>query len=109
MFCIFVNKFKKFVWLRKPVPAMLLRAASDDAIASSNDECPYFDHDIPNAAHIEHEYGVSHIQRIKVFQRMTVYGAVAKDVHRNMWKGIRKALEAIDAQWNRLRAQKVWD
>ena len=40
---------------------------------------------------------------------MTVYGAVAKDVPRNMWKGIPQAMEAVEAEWSRLRAQKVWD
>ena len=40
---------------------------------------------------------------------MTVYGTAAKDVLRNMWKSIPTAMEALDADWNRLRAQNVWD
>ena len=40
---------------------------------------------------------------------MTVYGAVAKDVLRDKWKTIPKALDAVAAEWVRLRAQHVWD
>ena len=68
-----------------------------------------FDHYIPNAAHIEREYGVTQLQRIKAFQRMTVCGTDAKDVPRDKWKTIPKAMEAIAAEWARLRAQNVWD
>ena len=39
---------------------------------------------------------------------MTVHGTVAKDVLRNIWKSIPKAMEAIEAEWNRLRAHNVW-
>ena len=84
MYCMFVNNLKKFKWLRELVPAVPLYQASDDADNDSNSECQYFDHDIPNAEHIEREYCVTHLQRVKAFQRMTVYGTVAKDVRRNM-------------------------
>ena len=40
---------------------------------------------------------------------MTVCGAVAKDVPRDKWKTIPKALDAVAAEWARLRAQHVWD
>ena len=40
---------------------------------------------------------------------MAVYGTVAKDVPRNIWKAIPKAMEAIAAEWARLRAQDVQD
>ena len=40
---------------------------------------------------------------------MTVYGTVAKDVPRDKWKTIPKAMEAVAAEWARLRAQNVWD
>ena len=69
----------------------------------------FFGYDIPNAAHIESEFGVTQPQRITAFQRMTVYGTVAKDVPRDKWKTIPKAMEAIAAEWARLRAQNVWD
>ena len=65
------------------------------------------DHDIPNAEHIEIEYCVAQLQRIKAFQRMAVDGAVAKDIPRRMWKTMPKAMDAIDAEWARLRAQDV--
>ena len=68
-----------------------------------------FDHDIPNAAQIDREYCVTQLRRIQAFQRMTVYGTVAKDVRRDKWKTIPKAMEAIAAEWARLRAQNVWD
>ena len=52
---------------------------------------------------------MTQLQRVKAFQRMTVYGAVAKDVPRDKRKTIPKAMEAIAAEWARLRAQHVWD
>ena len=109
MFFMFVKNRKNFPWFSEPVPAMPLYQASDAIPADSDSECMYFVHDIPNAAHIEREYGVTQLQRVKVFQRMTVYGTVAKDVLGNMWKGIPKAMEAVEAEWGCLRAQNVWD
>ena len=38
---------------------------------------------------------------------MTVYGTVGKDVPRDKWKTIPKAMEAIAAEWARLRARNV--
>ena len=98
MFCTFVKNLKKFRWLPEPVSAMPVRKVSDDAIAASNDECSYFDNDIPNAAHIETEHGVSHIERIKAFQFMTIYSAVVEDILRNMWKGIPEAFYTVNAE-----------
>ena len=92
-----------------PVHTMfLLVAFSSDRVLQA-DEMFSYDHDIPNSIHIEREFGVSQLQRIKYFQRMTAYGAVAKDVPRDKWKHIQKALEAVNAEWARLRAQTVWD
>ena len=98
MFCMFVKNRKKYPWLRDPVPSMPLYVASAPADMPSDDWCS-FDHDIPNSAHIEREFGVTQLQRIKAFQRMTVYGAVAKDVPRDKWKTISKAMEAVAAEW----------
>ena len=47
---------------------MPLYQAADVIPVNSDSECLYFDHDIPNAAHIETEYGVAYIQRIKAVQ-----------------------------------------
>ena len=87
---------------------MPLHVASSSAESPSDDWCS-FGHDITNSAHIEREFGVTQLQRIKAFQRMTVYGAVAKDVPRDKWKTIPKAMDAVAAEWARLRAQHVWD
>ena len=102
MFCMFVNNRTKFYWLTEPVPAMSLYQVSDQAALSLDNEWCSFDHDIPNAIHIEREYGVTQLQRIKVVQRMTVYGTVAKDVPRDKWKTIPKAMPAIAAERARL-------
>ena len=93
-----IKYLRKFVWLRQPVPSMPLRRASDGTSVISDDECQYVDNDIPNVAHIERQYGVSHIQHIKAFQRMIVYETVAKDFPRNMWKGTPKCMEAIEIE-----------
>ena len=98
MFCMFVKNRKKYRWLRDPVPSMPLYVASSSADVPSDDWCS-FDYDIPNSAHIEREFGVTQLQRIKAFQRMTVYGAVAKDVPRDRWKTIPKAMYAVAAEW----------
>ena len=86
------------------MPLYVAFAATD---TPTDDWC--FDHDIPNSAHMEREFGVTQLQRVKAFQRMTVYGTVAKDVPRDKWKTIPKAMEAVAAEWARLRAQNVWD
>ena len=88
---------------------MPLYQASGKTADAFNNDWPYFDHDTPNAEHIEREYGVTQLQRVKAFQRMIVYGTVAKDVPRIMWKGVPEAMGAVEAEWNRLRAQNVWD
>ena len=107
MFCMVVKNRKKYLWLSEPVPAMPLYQASYALSIDSDSECPYIDHDIPNAAHIEREFGVTQLQRVKAFQRMAVYGTVAKDVRRDKWKTIPKAMAAIAAEWARVRAQNV--
>ena len=101
------TKCKKFQWLKETVPIMPLCHAPDKTYLSSDDEWCCFDHDITNAEHIEREYCVTQLQRIKAFQRMTVDGTVSKDVPRNMWKTIPKAMEAIATERNRLRARRV--
>ena len=106
---MFVNNQNKFQWLTEPVLAMPLYHVAEKPDTSPDDDWCSFDHDIPNAAHIEREYGVTQLQRIKAFQRMTVYGTVAKDVPRDKWKTIPKPMAAIAAEWARLRAQHVWD
>ena len=40
---------------------------------------------------------------------MTVYGVVANDVPRDKWKIIPKTMDAVAAEWLRLRAQPVSD
>ena len=97
MFCMFVKNRKKYPWLRDPVPVKPISVAS--SMPSPADDACYYDHDIPNSAYIEHEFGITQLQRIKAFQRMTVYGAVAKDVRRDKWKTIPKALDAVAAEW----------
>ena len=76
---------------------MPTKTASADSANVVTDNCPYFDHDIPNAEHIQRGYGVSQLQRVEAFQRMVAYDAVAKDVPRKMWGPIPKALEAVNA------------
>ena len=109
MLCMFMKNRRKFQWLTGLVPAMPLYNVPEQPQQSSDDDWYSLDHDIPNAEHIEREYGVTQLQRIKAFQRMAVYGAVDKDVSRHMWKTIPKAMDAIAAYWVRLRAQDVWD
>ena len=73
---------------------MPLYHVSEKPDTSHDDGWCSFDHDTPNAAHIDREYGVTQLQRIKAFQRMTVYGTVAKGVshhlsgelYRRQWK-----------------------
>ena len=109
MFCMFVKKQRNtYHWLGDLVPNPYLYDASAATDTSADDWCS-FDHDIPNSAHIDREFGVTQLQRVKAFQRMTVYGTVAKDVPRDKWKTIPKAMEAVAAEWARLRAQNVWD
>ena len=86
MFCMFVKNRKKFQWLTDPVPAMPLYTAPTKIETSPDDDWCSFDYDIPNAAHIEREFGVTQLQRVKAFQRMTVYGTVAKDAPHDKWK-----------------------
>ena len=99
MMCMFVKSRKKFPWLTDPVPSMPFYVASATSETSPNDDWCSFDHDIPNSARVEREFGVTQFQRVKAFQRMTVYGTVAKDVLRDKWKTIPKAMEAVNAEW----------
>ena len=98
---MFVKHRKKFPWLTDPVPAMPLYTAPTKIETSSDDDLRSFDYDLPNAEHIDREFGVTQLQRVKAFQRLAVYGTVAKDVPRDKWKTIPKAMDAIAAEWAR--------
>ena len=67
MFCMLAKNRKKYPWLRDPVPAMPLSVASSSDQPSPADDMFSYDHDIPNSAHIEREFGVTQLQRIKAF------------------------------------------
>ena len=58
---------------------------------------------------MEKEYGVTQLQRMKAFQRMVVYGLVAKDVPRKLLPQMPKTFGAVNAEWSCLRSIILWD